>query len=492
MIAEKEEPPAKAEEAQGTPLVPKKYLLFFFVVVLLFGGLAFVGFRWMQSDALALLLNASGATERDTAAELENWSAAAKGAEFDHGDGARTGQDAQAHFGLANGARLMLKPASQVRFQRRPGANGLLGISVEVGEADVRTYQGILHLDSEFGQIVIDAKSLVTLRRDGERLAIEVELGSLKLTESGRTLGPGDEIVLEIGGIVVDEAPEGEPDESESKADELLLNIGDGVGSADLVARAGSTFTVHDPRPPTAVGISLSSACDGPARLTIGELSTEARDQANLSVAEGTHEYVVRCLSDPDTVAKRGKLVILRDSGSKSLPSFTPQANVTTDGRRYTVMYQERLPQVTVTWPSAPEATQYTLTAGGRTIASSKPSYTFGSLPAGTHNLTFAANSNPPRQSRMTTVRVVYDHQAPKGRVSEPRGPFTRGQDVRVSGQALPGWSVSVNGRPVEVDQQRRFSTQISPSGTLPIAFSHPTHGMHYYLRRPKGAAPGP
>lgn len=496
LTAEKEQPPAKAAGAEGAPLVPKKYLLIFLFVILLFAGLAFLGFRWMQSDALAVLLDLSGATDRDTAAELEKWSTAKKGAEFDHGDGARTAQDAQAQFGLANGARLMLKPSSLVRFQRKPGSKGLLGISVEVGEADVRTDQGVLHLDSEFGQIVIDAKSLVTLRRDGEHLKLEVELGSLQLTESGRTLSSGDEVSLEIGGIIVDEDASAESGESEArettKLDELVLHVGDGTKSADLVAPAGSSFTIHDPRPPTAVGISVSSACDGPARLIIGSKSTEARGQANLSVAEGTHKYEVRCLSNPDIVAKQGTIVILRDTGSKSLPSFTPQASVATDGRRYTVLYQERLPQVTVTWPSAPEATQYTLTIGGRTITSSKPSYTFSSLPKGTHNLTFAASSTPPRKSRVTTVQVAYDHQAPKGRVSEPRGAFDGGREVRVSGQALPGWSVSVDGRSVEVDSQRRFSTQISPAGTLPIAFSHPTHGMHYYLRRPKGAAPEP
>jgi hypothetical protein len=98
--------------------------------------------------------------------------------------------------------------------------------------------------------------------------------------------------------------------------------------------------------------------------------------------------------------------------------------------------------------------------------------------------MTFAAASDPPRESRATTVHVVYDTQAPAARVSDPPSGFAAGSSVTVAGQALPGWTVSVNGQPLEVDGQRRFSSKISAGSSLPIAFSHPTHGLHYYLRR--------
>lgn len=74
-------------------------------------------------------------------------------------------------------------------------------------------------------------------------------------------------------------------------------------------------------------------------------------------------------------VAAEGQVVILRDSGARQLPSFAPRANVSTDGRRYTVMYQHRLPSVTVSWPTAPSAPSYVLEMGSR-LSDRRPSLT--------------------------------------------------------------------------------------------------------------------
>jgi hypothetical protein len=486
--------PTAGKRDAGASVLPRKYLLLFALVVLLFSSLAYFGFRWMQGNSLAVLVEYSGDAHRDTAAQVEKWFVATKGDEFENGDGARTRDGATAQFALANGARLILKPTSQIRFQHKPGEKGALGLAVEVGEADVRTDQGTLNLDSAFGEMLIDAGSLVTLRRQGDQMALMVELGSLQLSESQRSVDAGEEIVLELGGIVVDEKKEETPESSPgaaAKADEEKekeLDRGDGLTRADITARAGSSFTVHDPNPPTAIGINMSSVCKGPGRLNFGSKKTDSESQGNLPLGAGVHKYEVRCLDDLEKVAASGTIVVVRDSGSKQLPSFTPQASVATDGRRYTVLYQDRLPQVTVTWPSAPQATQYTLTIDGRAITTSGPSYSFASLNKGAHSLVFSANSTPARSSRATTVAVSYDSQAPKGRVEEPRGSFSPGGAVRVAGQALPGWNVSVGGRSLEMDGQHRFSAEIQPNGSLPIAFSHPTHGMHYYLRRPQGA----
>src|SRR5690606_37782395 len=143
----------------------------------------------------------------------------------------------------------------------------------------------------------------------------------------------------------------------------------------------------------------------------------------------------------------------------RALPAFTPSANVATDGRKYTVLYQQRLPEVSVSWPSAPQADAYTLNVGGRTITTQSPSYTFrsGSLRAGTHTVVFSAATEPPRQSRAPTISVVYDTQAPAARVSDPPSGFAAGSPVKVAGQALPGWSVSLDGKELPVDSQRRF-----------------------------------
>ena len=134
-------------------------------------------------------------------------------------------------------------------------------------------------------------------------------------------------------------------------------------------------------------------------------------------------------------------------------------------------------------WTSAPTAAAYVITVDGRVIKTKSPSYTFkpGSLLAGAHRISYAAETTPRRQSRTTTVTVKYDHQAPKARLSAPKA---SGEKMEVSGQALPGWSVSVRGDELQLDSARRFKTVHSDEETLPVVFSHPRHGRHYYLRR--------
>ena len=123
---------------------------------------------------------------------------------------------------------------------------------------------------------------------------------------------------------------------------------------------------------------------------------------------------------------------------------------------------------------------------GSRRISTSKPSYTFSSLSKGRHSIVFSAQTTPPRQSRNTTVDVVYDSQAPTARVSEAA--LDDSDDIRVSGQTLPGWNVSVGGKELDVDSKQKFSVEVRDDETVPITFSHPGRDTHYYLRRPKVA----
>lgn len=469
-------------------------ILLFFVV------LGVLGYKFFVSGALATLSRYEGEADRDTAEALEEWFDASVGDDFFAGDGARTQAKSSALFRLGTGALLTLKPSSQIRFQSSAGGRGAIGLQVEVGEANVQTKQGTLTLDSQFGPIVINPNTTITMRRNGGNMVVDVELGSIQIGDEQRTVEAGAAVELEIGGIVLDGVPggegtdgTGEPESADdAPEDALALDLGNGVANAELIVSAGEAFTVHDPSPPTAIGFRTAKLCPGPIRLVAGKQKTEAKSQPTLNFEQGKHTYELRCLDTPDKVAAKGTLVVMRDAGTRQLPSFTPSAQVTTDGRRYTVMYQQRLPQVTVTWPSAPQASSYTLTVGGRAITTRAPSYTFasGALAGGTHHLVFSAASTPARQSRATTVAIVYDSQAPAARVSEPRDNFEVGSQVKVAGQALPGWTVSVGGKELEVDSQRRFSTEIEGKGALPIAFSHPTHGMHYYLRRPRTSPP--
>lgn len=479
--------PAQSEAATS------RFALRVAALAAVFLGLAGAGYWWgTREEALAELVGFSGATERDEASAVAKWYAAKSGDDFHVGEGARTAERAEAQFELSGGAKLKLKPASIVRFHRRT-PDGPIKVDVEMGEVDVQSGAGALTIDSEFGALVLDANSAVNLSRKGASLLVDVELGGLQMNQ--RVLSAGTKLSFELGGIVVDlpalattvaVAPEAPPAPQPAKEPELVL--GNGVKYADLVTGAGSSIVVHDPNPPTAIGISTSSVCQGPARLTSGDQVTEGSGQLNLKFTPGQHAYEVSCLDKPEVVAAKGRVGILRDSGTQRLPTFAPTANIVTDGRAYTVMYQHKLPTVSVSWPTAPKADSYTLTVGGRTITTKTPNYTLHSLSSGRHKLTFAAATTPVRTSRQTTVEVQHDVQAPTGEVADPPVDFAPSDSVAVRGNTLPGWSVSVGGKELSVDGQRTFSTEANGNQTIPIVFSHPTYGTHYYLRRPKTA----
>src|SRR5690606_14834338 len=194
----------------------KQHLATGVAVLLFFVVLAVLGYKFFVSDALATLSHYEGDADRDTSAAIEEWFDATVGDDFFAGDGARTQPQSSALFRLGTGALLTLKPSSQIRFQRSSGGKGAIGLQVEVGEADVQTKAGTLTLDSQFGPIVINPNTTITMRRNGASMVVDVELGSIQIGDDQRTVEAGAAVELEIGGIVVD-AVEGdeEPNEEE-------------------------------------------------------------------------------------------------------------------------------------------------------------------------------------------------------------------------------------------------------------------------------------
>jgi hypothetical protein len=461
-------------------------------------ALTLLGYRWSRDDSLATLVESSGELERDTASRQQSWRTAQVGDRFANGDGARTSARALAYFRLINGARLRLQPASQVRFQA-PGGQGSLKLQVDLGQVDVQSATGAVQVDSEFGELHLDPNSSIRLRRDADRLLVDVELGRLQIGDQPQAVGSGQAVALELGGIRLD-LPPAEPSAPSVDAGPAVrppepvpspdVPPADVPPPADLVVRAGDSFVVHDPNPPTAIGFELSGSCAARARVTSASQSAEAAGQPSLLFPVGQHRYEVRCLDRPQLVAAKGSFTVLADAGTRQLPTFAPTANVITDGRSYTVLYQFRLPDVTVSWGAAPPAASYTLEIDGRALQTRSPSHELEALSQGTHLVTFSAATTPPRRSRTTTIEVLLDRQAPAARVSAPAVGFAAANSVNVAGRALPGWSVSIAGEPIPLDANRNFSVQWPGNGVIPIAFAHPAHGRHYYLRRPRGALP--
>ena len=304
-------------------------------------------------------------------------------------------------------------------------------------------------------------------------------------------------VVLDIDGKVETLRP-GESVSVDAKGQQQL--VGRGIGFADVVLAAGQSLAVNDPDPPTAIGFTFPNAC---AREGVIELLGRGRvahaaagtGGANLRVPKGRYAYRLRCLSDTGLDSKpvaKGGLTVLHNAGTAPLAAGAPSTMVDTDGRTYTVLYQNRLPQVSVRWPHPPKASSYVLVhrsnRGTRSYTTGSPSYSFrsGSLREGRHAFTFRTGN---KTSRTTTVRVRFDLAAPKASIDSPANEsFGPGARVRVSGMALPHWKVMAGAVQMKLDAQRRFSGMATAGPrVLEIRFQHEFRGGELYLRRASG-----
>jgi ferric-dicitrate binding protein FerR (iron transport regulator) len=265
-----------------------------------------------------------------------------------------------------------------------------------------------------------------------------------------------------------------------------------GVEYFNLSARAGESFVLHAPEVPVAVRFDFSGRCphEGVIELVGPKLRARGKDQVSVVVPALASPYVLRCLDEKGSLGKtvaRGTVQVMKDEGTRRLPSKAPTSYVEADGRTYTIYYQNQLPEISVRWPNAPQSAQYDLLVDGQPIRVSQAEHAFrsGSLRDGTHQLSFQAGD---RRSRTTVVEVRFDNAAPKASLTSPsdRG-FKPGDTVTIEGVALETWKVSVEGGNVTMDADDRFVGEVASNAQRPdiaVRLAHPRLGVHYYLRR--------
>lgn len=379
---------------------------------------------------------------------------------------------------------------------------------VDRGEQSVSLGQGEYVLGPDGEALVQVSTGPVRLRSAAASLRVPggiIVAKSSNASADVRVAENGTELDVHLGTVEVRTTERNELAGGESASigpDGKTTVVGRGPGAAHLVSEAGQSFTIHDPTPPTVVAMESPLECTDGAIVRTGRKHWASRGRRiHVPYGPGHHEYTVHCLSADGPVSKpaaSGAITVVRDSGVAPIAENAPRTQIATDGRAYTVLYQHRLPIVSVTWPSPPAgAESFTLHVGGaggdRTVQVPAPSHVFpsGALREGRHTFYFSASTEPPRRSRATTVNIVYDSATPtlsiRNSPSSMPGP---GVEVTLAGTAVPGWSVSIDGKPVAVDSAMRFSaSSVVPRDgrAVAIRFQHPTKGTHYYLRRPGG-----
>jgi ferric-dicitrate binding protein FerR (iron transport regulator) len=393
---------------------------------------------------------------------------------------------------LKSGAEVRLEQGSRTATLAAPGTY-VLGQEGELARAEdglitltAQQQDNSLTVPGGWVKALGSAKlSIADVQRQGKTSRVNVRAGKVQVKQGQTTvtLNAGEGAELDGSNVRVQ---------------------GRGVHYRDMMVQAGGNLALHNAEPPTGIGFGIAEVCEhiGIVEVVAGNKVTQwaaGSNVVNLALPTGAHAYRVRCLSssgETSDVKKSGRVTIYGDSGAMQLPDTPPSNVVNTDGRTYTVLYQNRLPTVTVQWPSAPTADSYTLsvTSDGKTrkVTSAKPSYRFasGALSEGRHSFQFQTALG--RSSRKSVAHIQFDNAAPKAAITAPAsGSFAPGSEVDVRGIALPGWDVVVQGQPMVTDNHGRFSGKaVASDRGLLFTFSSPQRGTHHYLRRAKGTSP--
>jgi hypothetical protein len=413
------------------------------------------------------------------------------------------------------------KGPTEQAFQNLPqGATRLLpGVTLRLESGSS------VHLEHGGVTASLSGAGSYKIRADREGL-VEVQSGTMSVNGVTRIIVPGGVIetvdnsaaTLETLGMhrtrvrvaqgtatVID----GQTSTKVSAGEEATLNgdgmtklDGRGLAYADVTVIAGESFIVHDPKPPTAIRFMFDSRCNAGGTIRVrpssGRQFASGKNSATLSFDQGRKDYELYCLTShglDETPIARGTATVLRDAGTRPVPTKPPSTTVQLDGHNYTIMYQNQLPSVTVVWPNAPSATSFTLhveSGGGtKSYSMTTPSYSFksGALLEGLHTFYFEGGN---KTSRHTGVKIAFDNAAPTASLVTPVNPVTDASgNLTIAGVAQPGWVVEIGGDKIAQDGQQRFNHRVqarTEDRAVTVKLIHPTRGVHIYLRRTAGS----
>jgi hypothetical protein len=481
-----------------------------------------------RGEPVATMIEAQGAVERNDGAGA--WTGVAPGFMFVVGDVLKTGSPAQARLRLTNGTVIRVLDNARIRFARGtlPAAKGP-DVNVELGSAEVETATADVALVTALGVARVERGARLRVSSDGVRSTLEVVVGrAVLLASEGEVVveqgngarsadGGRPEIYRVVVGAPIVEAspppaptapaapePAPPPPPAPSPAPAPAVPLDDQTRAqssrADVTLAAGDSGIVHVAGSALALRLAFNDVCGGEASLELkgqGPRAVTGRGAVVLKLRPGTLRYALRCTGDGRGAKPRasGSLAIKRDSGNAPVSRRPPVNALDADGRRYTVLFQTRLPALTLGWAGAPTgATDLSLhvepasSSGVQTFPAGGASQRLasGALAEGSYVWWFATTDG--RTSPKTTVTIRFDNAAPTAQFfpSKPGGNTAPGV-VAVDGVTIDGAKVSAGGRSLTIDDRGRFQAAVAPlpgDDAVVVRLEHPRTGIHYYVRQ--------
>ena len=267
----------------------------------------------------------------------------------------------------------------------------------------------------------------------------------------------------------------------------------------DFRLTAGESATIHDAKGATAVQFQFGGTCadggfiemDRDARFRTAKVSG-GKEAANMMVGAGGWAYRLRCStgSGDSAAVASGRVVIVRDAGSRALPTQAAVNDIDADGRTWRISYQSVIPTIAVKIKGSGARFKLHVATGGKeqSFAGAGPSIKIPgkSLEEGTY--TYWVDRDGVKDPKVSTLVIDFDNTAPQVYIEKPSNNVVWDPEILVRGAVLPGWNASVDGITIPIDKQRRFSAKVGKpvAGALAIKLAHPQRGAHYYLRRGK------
>jgi hypothetical protein len=257
------------------------------------------------------------------------------------------------------------------------------------------------------------------------------------------------------------------------------------------VMAAGESPTFHDAAAPTPIRVTFDT-CKGPGTVEVAKdksfkrviARSSGEGAANVLVPLGSFSYRVRCAGKGPS----GTIRVAKDSGRTPLPKAAAKTTVEMDGREYTVLFQNLLPEITLSWRTAPKKASYTFVvkqaATEKRFQSATPKLTLkpGELREGTYTVWVEPADGV--KSEQGKLIIDFDNAAASASIDDVAAAADK---LHVKGTVIEGSTVSVNGTAIELDRHRRFETDLAPADGedgVAVRIANTKAGIHYYVMR--------